>query len=229
MHSRIRLGPIRDLINGKGMVVRWMRTTKCPCVDGYGARKFDCPVCHGRGYMVHATLLTNALVSGMQQREPQNLVGLVDAGQMTLTLLPQFPPVVDGDRFVLCWWTRRASDIITRRPEARDPLLQFEPTAILVVTGLVPSADSEAVHVYDPAGYSLDLATGSIVWDPLATDVPAIGDRYTVNYDFKPVYQVARDDQPGYRQSDGQKLPQRVTIRYVMPTEGPDHREIEIP
>lgn len=217
-HSKIKLGPLRDLVSGKGMSVRWERTAKCPCLNDNDQHSIRCSICRGHGYMVTESRLIKALVSGMDQKTNNAQSGQIDTGRMTLTPMPGTPPIIDGDRFVINEWTRRISEIVERTDDDRDPLRQLEPKQIVRVLRLVedPVTGNKTIADLDSKGYSLDA--GFIAWDP-AYPSPDPGEKYTVNYEFKAVYQVYREEEPMYRQSDRSGLPQRVPIRYVDPHE----------
>jgi hypothetical protein len=201
-------------IRTNGVNVRWEKGIKCPCITDMGQPSIRCEICKGHGYAYpEPGKLMKGLLSSMQSQEQIAVGGLAKTGSMTFTP-PMGVRMDDGDRITLLQFDRRESEVVERGDDSTDFLIQYEPIRIVAAYRIIEGANGQEMQKFATDSYK--LTGGAIEWLN-GKPQPDVGLKYTVQYDFRPKYQVYRMDDPKYRGIQSITIPQAVMLKYLAP------------
>lgn len=212
---------LESLIDRQGEWVDWYRTIRCPCLNSNGQPVARHAVCGGTGYArPYPAQRIRGLVTSDAKSRKRQAAGMVETGTRSFT--PKIAiRLSEGDLIVLTQAQRRASEtILYGGPVSGNSNLDaLFIDAVLSVCSLV----NDEIAFFDPALYTDPVtglaadANGTLLWQPSAStaSLPNPGDRVTVEYMMRDVYQVVKGDLPQNRYTEDQRIMDRATIKEV--------------
>jgi len=202
----MRLQPeaFNRLLNDIGQRFAWRRAFACPCVSpASGAPRHDCPHCLGKGRAWAAPVEGVAGVVGRDQMRDFAQVGVVDAGDVMLSIPSDSPLYELGqyDRLVSLNRSEPFSQVLVR---GRDTRLRY------------PVLSIERATYIDASGALVEAAAPSVTADGLLSwgaGAPPAGVQVSLTGRRRPeffVYAELPFDRPHHF---GRELPRRVVLR----------------
>lgn len=202
----MRLDPaaLNRLLNDIGQRFSWRRAFACPCINPHsGAPRHDCPLCLGKGRAWSDPIEGSAGVIGRDQMREFVTMGIVDAGDVMLSIPSDSPlyEIGEYDRLVALNRTEPFSVVLTR---GRDAVVRF------------PVLSIERASYIDQSGNLVDVVPpvvredGTLVWQPGG---PPNGVQVSITGRRRPeffVYSELPFDRPHHF---GRPLPRRVVLR----------------
>lgn len=206
---RIDLRKIDEIIARKGVWLDWIRTRRCPCVDDQGYIRVNCPGCEGLGFLRDKPKRIRCLLTSHNPKGRREAAGLVEAGTRSLTP-PRWVRLAEGDLIVARQGRMRTSEVITYGEVTPNgsKLEALYPLSVITAQAL----RGATVHTFDPTQYEL-MPDGSFAWLAAATDVPAPGERVSIEFYHSETYMVHRDEKSVTRYAEDKRLPDRVTLK----------------
>lgn len=205
----------RGLIQRKGEPVRWWKAGRCPCYDPVtGGHNPQCPLCGGKSiiYTEQAVPGYRVLMQGVSEQNQYLAQGLLVAGDVIFTTMPDEIPLGEHDLVALSTRQFRHSETVVRGSGDRDKL-KWSPVAAIEeirdMTRIYAASEDYELAQSDP------LAGGSVLWR--SGRGPERGTTYAVIYCHFPVYIVLPDVGLKRRTIGGVELPQRVYARIRNP------------
>lgn len=192
------------LLNDIGQRFTWRRAFACPCINpASGAPRHDCPHCLGKGRAWASPVEGVAGVVGREQMRDFAEVGVVDAGDVMLSIPSDSPLYELGqyDRLVSLNRSEPFSQVLVRGRDARlrYPVLSVERATYIDASGALVEAAAPSV-----------TADGLLSW---GAGAPPAGVQVSLTGRRRPEFFVYQDlpfDRPHHF---GRRLPRRVVLR----------------
>lgn len=162
------------LIKQKGYRVIWEKGMFCSCIDAEsGQPDYNCPACHGKGYIYIDPKETRAVITSINGRKDQDRIGLNDQGSAYLTPLST-ELVGFRDRFTFCDFTVKLSEVLTKGDDrCRYPVKEIC-SVMQLKNPYIEGTD-----------FSLSANKLDLIWhNPCLQD----GESYSILYTTNPVY-----------------------------------------
>lgn len=202
----MRLQPeaFNRLLNDIGQRFSWRRAFACPCISPTsGAPRHDCPHCLGKGRAWSSPIEGVAGVVGRDLMRDFAEVGVIDAGDVMLSIPSDSPLYEVGqyDRMVALNRSEPFSQVLVRGRDARLRL---------------PVLSIERATYINASGALVEIAPPSVSPDGLLTwgaDAPPAGAQVSLTGRRRPEFFVYQDlpfDRPHHF---GRRLPRRVVLR----------------
>jgi len=156
-----------------------------------------------------------AIVKGVQLKNAlEKFSEDIKLGDVTITLNGSFF-IGMGDLFTVLSSIEKGQSVIKRGVDTFDELPAFD------VTEIIDAIEDEDGNVYTSSNYSL-IEYNNIVW--IGSTKPAQGKKYTINYLYRPTYQIYKMQNQDINLAD-KRYPHRAYARLVNKT---SVRELEV-
>ncbi|MBT9099986.1 hypothetical protein KFZ76_19995 [Methylovulum psychrotolerans] len=204
MDTPAYLNPLlfNQLLNQVGQAVAWRRAVACPCVSrDSGQPRVDCAQCFGAGHIWgEPTAAQAGVISGAQAQALEGF-GLLDVGDVVLSIPSDSPLYAIGgyDRVQLCNRTEPFSLVLVAGLNGVDFVVAQVDSVVwldstdTLVSGSVPEVEG-----------------GRLRWQGL---VPPDGVAYTLTGRRYPEYYCYQDQPVDRPHQFGASLPRRVALK----------------
>lgn len=169
-------------VHQKGARVIWEKSMLCSCIDPQsGQADFTCPSCKGKAFIYFDPKEIRALVYGVDNRNDNQPVGLLDVGTSLLTTRSS-DLVSFRDRLTFVDYRTAYSQVLTYsdEDEVEGVLLKYQADAIISVKNLSYEIPSDKYKISPDDSQRIIFEPGTLM----------NGDRFSILIRTRPVYIV---------------------------------------